>query len=184
MSHYMRYSHELLVQAQARGTLNLCCSYVCNHDEWHADCALHALLLHCTTDTAALVELIEAKTARATALQTSMESQVGRIRAAMPRGALLIVTAQTDLQLAREMLKQRAACSDTRTASTWTKEQQDSLHKKIAASKLGLDVAASCDDVGVDVEMMTTAASDCTVQPMCYWQQQLLTAAMNKHAAY
>jgi hypothetical protein len=54
--------------------------------------------MHCypttQTDTAALVELIEAKTARATALQASMESQAGRIRAAMPRGALLIVTAQ------------------------------------------------------------------------------------------
>jgi hypothetical protein len=44
---------------------------------------------------------------------------------------------QTDLQLAREMLKQRAACSDTRTASTWTKEQQDLLDEKIAAAKLG-----------------------------------------------
>jgi hypothetical protein len=58
---------------------------------------MHALLLHYTTDTAALVELIETKTARAIALQTSMESQVGRIRAAMPRGALLIVTAQVSV---------------------------------------------------------------------------------------
>jgi hypothetical protein len=58
--------------------------------------------IHCCysvhiTDTAALVELIEAKTARAIALQTSMESQVGRVRAAMPRGALLIVTAQVSV---------------------------------------------------------------------------------------
>jgi hypothetical protein len=35
------------------------------------------------------------------------------------------------------MLKQKAACSDTRTASTWTKEQQDSVDEKIAAAKLG-----------------------------------------------
>jgi hypothetical protein len=44
---------------------------------------------------------------------------------------------QTDLQLAREMMKQKAACSDTRTASTWTKEQQDSLDENVAAAKLG-----------------------------------------------
>jgi hypothetical protein len=35
------------------------------------------------------------------------------------------------------MLKQKAACNDTRTASTWTKEQQNSLDEKIAAAKLG-----------------------------------------------
>ena len=44
---------------------------------------------------------------------------------------------QTDVGLVKEMLKQKAACSDSRAASTWSSEQQSTLQRHVAAAKLG-----------------------------------------------